>query len=165
LHDIQRILGNSAVVFYSGCSPFSVEQSTEWLLNHIRHYSDLNSLGVFALERKDSKVVIGYCGLEPLPKNISDSVEVTVGLEHKHWGKGYAVEAVSSIIEYAFHDCGLDRVVAVVHVGNKSALHLVEKFGFQQKDKLTMEGVGPHILFSLETPNKRIQTDAAQPRG
>jgi hypothetical protein len=57
-HDIQRILGDSAVMFYSGCPPFLVEQSKEWLLNHISHYSELNSLRVFALEQKHSRVVI-----------------------------------------------------------------------------------------------------------
>lgn len=153
LQDVQRILGDPELMFYSGISPFSIEQSKKWLLNHISCYSESDSLGVFALELKDSGEVIGYCGLEALPESIAQAVEAVVGIEHEHWGKGYATETVTSMLEYAFNECRLDRVAAVVHRENEAALHLVMRCGFEQKQELTVEGVGPHFLFSLEAPN------------
>ena len=158
LHDIQRMLANPAVMVYSGLSPFAIEQTREWLLGHMDHYSEVSPLGVFALEFKDSGEVIGYCGLEELPENITQAIEVTVGLEPGHWGKGYALEAASAMIDYALNECGITRLVAVIHRDNQAAQHLVEKCGFQQEKELAIEGVGPHILFALEAPNTGRQS-------
>jgi RimJ/RimL family protein N-acetyltransferase len=157
LHDLQRMLANPAVMVYSGLSPFTVDRSREWLLGHIARYSDASPPGVFAIETKDCGEVIGYCGLEALPENIAKAIEVTVGLEPSHWGKGYAMEAVSTMIEYAFTGCRFEHVVAVVHAENQAARRLVMKCGFRQKRELAIEGVGPHILFAVEAPTPSLQ--------
>jgi len=153
---VQRILGDPAVMRYSGLPPFSTDQSREWLSGHIPHPSKSDPLGIFALELKGSRAVIGYSGLEPLPADIAGSIEVTVGLEPTHWAKGYAAEAVSSILQYAFDECRLDEVAAVVHAANAAARRLVTKCGFRQVRELAVEGVGPHVLYSLPAPSRRI---------
>ncbi|MFC6962757.1 GNAT family N-acetyltransferase [Halocatena marina] len=47
-----------------------------------------------------------------------------------HRGNGYATEAVSLLLEYAFNERGLHRVDAEVFEGNNSSERLLDRFGF-----------------------------------
>ncbi|CAB5080667.1 hypothetical protein D3OALGB2SA_541 [Olavius algarvensis associated proteobacterium Delta 3] len=150
LPDIHHFLSDPATMAYSGFEPFSIEQSSEWLLNHVTTYPEVAPLGIFAVVEARANRVIGYCGLEKLPPDIANEIEVTVGLAPEFWGKGYGAESVSSLLEYAFNKCRLDRIVSVVHAENQSAQNLFRSCRFQLHRELAIEGVGPHILFVLE---------------
>ena len=72
--------------------------------------------------------VIGGCGFEmkdgPVP-------EIGYWLGVRHWGKGYATEAVRALIDHAFTDLDHKALQSSVRVTNPGSRRVLEKCGFQ----------------------------------
>jgi RimJ/RimL family protein N-acetyltransferase len=73
--------------------------------------------------------VIGGCGFDlrdeaPLP-------EIGYWLGARHWGKGYATEAVRALIDHAFGDLDHKALQSWVRVTNPGSRRVLEKCGFQ----------------------------------
>jgi ribosomal-protein-alanine N-acetyltransferase len=52
------------------------------------------------------------------------------------WGKGYAGEALAAVIDHAFGQLGLGRLMARVQAGNARAVRLLEGQGFHKEGAL-----------------------------
>ncbi|XP_052147807.1 uncharacterized protein LOC127766723 [Oryza glaberrima] len=60
--------------------------------------------------------------------------EVAVAVARAHWGKGVATAALRRALAAAFADLdGVERVEALVDVGNAASRRALEKAGFQQE--------------------------------
>ena len=59
--------------------------------------------------------------------------EVGFTLSRDHQGKGYASEAVSRLLDYAFGDLGLHRVFAITDQENDSSFALLERLGMRRE--------------------------------
>ena len=72
--------------------------------------------------------VIGSCSL-----GIDDGPVPDIGywLGTRHWGKGYATEAVRALIDHAFTDLGHKALQSSVRVTNPDSRRVLEKCGFQ----------------------------------
>ena len=72
--------------------------------------------------------IIGGCGFDlrdgPTP-------EIGYWLGAKHWGKGYATEAVRALIDHAFTDLEVPALQSNVRVTNPASRRVLEKCGFQ----------------------------------
>lgn len=85
----------------------------------------------FAVESKETVLLVGDCAL----KVDEDGRQAEVGftLSREHQGKGYAAEAVSCLLDYAFGDLGLHRVVAITDQENEPSFALLERLGMRQE--------------------------------
>lgn len=54
-------------------------------------------------------------------------------LARKHWGRGYATQAVKLALSAGFQDVGVVRIQALVHPENTRSKRVLEKAGFQQE--------------------------------
>ncbi len=65
----------------------------------------------------------------------SDPRQAHIGctLARQAWGKGYAKEAVSRLLDYLFRDLNLHRVVAGCDVENIRSFSLLERLGFRRE--------------------------------
>ncbi|MBI4429068.1 MAG: GNAT family N-acetyltransferase [Ignavibacteriales bacterium] len=73
---------------------------------------------------------IGCCGLRP--HKVSEKVyELGVHIRLKHWGKGFASEAVRGVISYAFGTLGISALFAGRNPRNEASRHLLNKLGFK----------------------------------
>jgi len=72
--------------------------------------------------------VIGGCGFD---MHDGPSPEIGYWLGAKHWGKGYATEAVRALIDHAFTDLGHEALQSSVRVTNPGSRRVLEKCGFQ----------------------------------
>jgi RimJ/RimL family protein N-acetyltransferase len=70
--------------------------------------------------------VIGTCDLA-----LAGRQEADLGymLARRHWGHGYATEAASALVEQAFRQLAVERVHALVDVGNDRSRRVLEKAG------------------------------------
>ena len=50
------------------------------------------------------------------------------------WGKGYATEAASAVLEYALGPLGLPEVLAEVDEGNTASIAVIERLGMTPFD-------------------------------
>lgn len=53
-----------------------------------------------------------------------------------HWGKGYATEAVSLLLDFGFETLEFARIAATCHPDNAGSIRVLEKSGFSFEGKL-----------------------------
>ena len=80
---------------------------------------------------------IGILGLQPVSgpavhawPEASGEVEPLIALDPEAWGQGYAGEALSRAVAYAFDDLGRGCLVALVDEPNERSRRLLESAGF-----------------------------------
>ncbi|MDR0963673.1 MAG: GNAT family N-acetyltransferase [Clostridium sp.] len=73
-----------------------------------------------------------YIGEVMLPKIVDGYLgEIGYLFRQEYWGKGYANEAVSAIVEYAFGALGLKRLFATIDNNNERSKKFIEKLCFE----------------------------------
>jgi RimJ/RimL family protein N-acetyltransferase len=58
------------------------------------------------------------------------NAEVGYTLAKTHWGKGFAVEALSALVQYLFEDLGVTRQYGMLHPDNSASAMVLERTGF-----------------------------------
>ncbi len=101
----------------------------EALPGMLRVYDEHPGLGTFAAEEKDGGVFVGWFGLQPTAN--ATTVDVGYRLNRKAWGKGYATEATRMLIDYAFAELGVDRVVADTMAVNHRSRAVMRRSGLR----------------------------------
>lgn len=92
----------------------------------------------WAIRDKLSGVFLGTCGFTNWNK-FDHSAVVGYELSKQYWGKGYALEAVGSIINFIFEESFhfyVHRVEALILPSNKPSQKLVKKLGFSLEGTL-----------------------------
>jgi RimJ/RimL family protein N-acetyltransferase len=113
-----------------------IPQSVEDVASFIDKTSfDINIPGSwfqFVLIERDANILIGDIGihfLETEPENLQ--VEIGYTLDKEFRGKGYATEAVKTIIDFLIYSLNKHRVIASIDPENKDSIRLVERLGFR----------------------------------
>jgi diamine N-acetyltransferase len=57
------------------------------------------------------------------------SAEIGYNLDSDHWGKGYAVEACTALVDFLFDDVGVTRVFGMLHPDNRASAQVLERIG------------------------------------
>lgn len=74
--------------------------------------------------------LIGCCGLRPF-KSEQDAYEIGFHLRREYWGQGYAFEAATKVIGYAFTELNAVKLYAGHHPQNAGSRKLLARLGFQ----------------------------------
>ncbi len=85
----------------------------------------------FAVELRETGELVGDLGFKVETAGMQAEVGYTFARDH--WGKGYAREAVSGLLDYAFRDLGLHRVYAFTDQENRSSVVLLERLGLRRE--------------------------------
>jgi RimJ/RimL family protein N-acetyltransferase len=119
----------------------TVEESRDWL--HFRiteaRYSEFHA---FAAELKETGTVIGLVRLGPwardsrFPDEVDDGfnpidVELSFAFGQAYWGKGYAFEACLRVIDYAFDELRIPRLVGGASAENERSIALHRRLGYR----------------------------------
>ena len=114
--------------------------------------------GFWALELKESGEFIGFTGLnEPSsPLSFSPCVEVGWRLIRNAWRKGYATEAATESLKFAFGDLNLDDVISFTAVANARSRAVMERLGFTNTDQNFLHpdipqghSLAEHVLYKI----------------
>jgi len=92
------------------------------------------NIGIFALEYRENKKMIGTIGVHRYDKT-NLSAEVGYVLHPDYWGKGLMVEALTKVIMWLFDQMGLYRIECSHFDFNFQSKRVIEKCGF------TFEGI------------------------
>ncbi|QEC45047.1 GNAT family N-acetyltransferase [Pseudobacter ginsenosidimutans] len=93
-----------------------------------RNNYQVQGFGLYALELKDTKEVVGMCGL--LKRDYLPAPDIGYALLPAFGGLGFALEAGKGVMEFAQHQLGLDTVFAIVTPQNSRSIGLLEKLEF-----------------------------------
>jgi RimJ/RimL family protein N-acetyltransferase len=89
--------------------------------------ANLGTETVFLITLRNG-AVIGACGFTQIDRH---PPEIGYWLGVKHWGKGYATEALRALIDHIFTDLGDEAIQAAARVTNPASRRVLEKCGFQ----------------------------------
>jgi len=102
------------------------EDSVAWI-KRLSALIEKSGIGFLAVTDKETDAFMGWCGLWILKE--TNEIEVGYALHQDYWGHGYASEAAKRVLEYAFNDLKLERIVAVAYPENKASVSVMEKLG------------------------------------
>ena len=85
--------------------------------------------GRWALERRDTGALVGYCGLSS--GNPEVGIEVAYMLAREEWGKGLALEAGRASLRYGFEALGVDSIAGLTLHGNRRSATVLERLGMK----------------------------------
>ncbi len=88
-----------------------------------------------AITLPGSRRVIGNVGIR---KRRVDSIQAELGyeLDPREWGSGYATEAATAMLGWAFGELHLHRVMAYCIANNHNSIRVLEKLGMRQEGHL-----------------------------
>jgi RimJ/RimL family protein N-acetyltransferase len=119
----------------------------------------------WAVERRSDGELLGFCGLKIADDpgtRIAGMHEVGWRLREDAWGQGYAKEAATASIDFAFGPCGADQVVALTVAGNEPSWGLMERLGMMRRPELDYEGPDwaetPVIVYMLSKDQWQART-------
>ena len=100
----------------------------------------------WVIRKKESMEFVGLISLDTHVDGIG--TEISYQLLPKWWGNGYGKEVVKKVLEYAFEELNLNKVVAETQSANINSCRLLESVGMKLENKVIRFGAEQRI-FSL----------------
>jgi len=121
------------------------KEELEWFLNGHPKFPEL---GLWATVLKETKQLIGRCGLLPWTIDGQAEVEVAYLLGKAYWGQGLGTEAAQAVLDYGFDKLGKFRLVCLIERDNLASIKVATKIGMTFEKESTDEH-GPFLLYSI----------------
>lgn len=115
-------------------------RSLAMLLGHWQ----LRGYGMWALELKDSGEFVGRAGLM-YPEGWPDT-ELGWMLKPGHRHHGYATEAGHAVLQFAWQQLHLPRVISLIRVGNDASDRVAERLGGEHIKDMEFYGSDNHVF-------------------
>jgi len=140
LDDLHEVVWSDPAVTWDG-EARTLDQSRESLEAKLRDVEE-HGFGMMAVVDRDDGAVLGFAGLQ----HLEDGPDVEVGyyLGRRAWGRGLGTEVACALVEQAFEELGLQRVVAVVRPENEASQRVLAKAGLERV------GLGHHYGADVE---------------
>ncbi len=123
--DVMRYLGG----------PVSKEKSSRELQEIMEIESDTGLIR-FAIEKKGSAGLVGYCGLKPA----GQFVDLSYVIARDHWRQGYAFEAAKRVREFGLIDLSITNMEAGGAAENFASIRILEQLSFKNREELLFNG-------------------------
>ncbi|MGK0270417.1 MAG: RimJ/RimL family protein N-acetyltransferase [Cocleimonas sp.] len=126
-------------------------------LNDAKKYIELSPMtmyqhygfGLFLVCSKDTSTPIGLCGL--MKRDNLDDADLGYAFLPDFWQKGFALEAVQSVLSYAKNTHQLTRVLALCKSSNTASIKLLNKVDFTfDRDLKLLENEENLQIYQLE---------------
>ncbi len=132
-----RLNSHPEVMRHTGEPPLkSVEDARQAIID----YPDFETVGYgrWACVLKETRAVIGFCGLKHLPD--LDEVDVGYRFLPEYWGQGFATETCSACIGFGFDVLNLNRILGLVLPENEASIRVLEKCGMTRQGEIVFDG-------------------------
>jgi RimJ/RimL family protein N-acetyltransferase len=151
LDQLIRLFSDPAVMRYS-MGLKDDDWVLNWLTNAIHLDQKNDPIKPYAAIRAIDSVFLGYCSLNRNP-NLLGKPEIELGyrLQKSFWGQGFGKEAVQLLINAAFNDFGVSRIVALIDPNNKPSIKIAINLGMRVEGQVMLPGYDhPDLLYTIE---------------
>jgi RimJ/RimL family protein N-acetyltransferase len=107
----------------------TVADAQHYILNGPTKMYEEFGYGFCVVQVKETSVSVGICGLAK--RSYLEDADIGFALLPAHRGNGYALEAATSVLDYAKFELGLERVLATTRINNLESQRLLEKLGLR----------------------------------
>ena len=141
--EIYALRSNGRVSAFIARPPMPDRAEAERLVERVQQaYAQKQAIS-WAGELRDGGTLIGACGYNSID-HPNRHAEIGGELGTEYWGKGIAQEAFQAILEFGLGAMCLHTIEAKVAPANRSAVHLLEAYGFVKeahfKDRVYFDG-------------------------
>jgi RimJ/RimL family protein N-acetyltransferase len=98
----------------------------------------LRGYGMWAVEERATSTFIGRVGLH-FPDGWPDQ-ELGWAVARSHWSNGFAFEAASAALVYAFDSLHWPRVISLIDPANRRSIRLAQRLGEQFEKEVEVRG-------------------------
>lgn len=105
----------------------NLEDARQYLLTGPIATYERHGFGLLLVELKDSKIPAGMCGL--LKREDLPDPDIGFAFIPDYWGKGFALEAATAVMNDARERLKLTKILAIVSPDNDSSIKLLERLG------------------------------------
>ncbi len=129
--------------------PYGIDDALAYIDNTEVSATRIN-LGIYV--KGEGEGFIGTASLMP-----RDGERFVVGywIGRPFWGRGFATEAVQTMVDLAFGQIGVEAVAATARVTNGASRRVLEKCGFQ----FAGQGMGPSLFHRGMVPIDRFRLE------
>ncbi len=128
-----RYRSDPRVARYQDWTAFSEEEGLRFFAEQAELHPDVEGTWFqMAIVLAETGEIIGDCGLHSM-KDPPRQVEIGFTLDPDYQGKGYATEAVTGLLNYAFGELRKHRVTAITDARNAAALRVLERVGMRRE--------------------------------
>jgi RimJ/RimL family protein N-acetyltransferase len=114
-------------------SPYPVEQARRFVTVMAREPADVPGEWLqIAVTMAGDDALVGDCAFSPQAHE-PRAVEIGFTIAPEHQGRGYAREAVSSLLRYLFEQLGKHRVIASCDPRNTPSVNVLETVGMRRE--------------------------------
>lgn len=107
----------------------------------------------YSIFNKETNELIGSCGFNYVDYE-NAKAEVAYDISRNFWRRGFASEAVSSLLHHAFSAMGLNRIEAKVDPDNTNSIKLLRRLNFQFEGTLRQSEQVSNKFFDLNMYSK-----------
>ncbi len=109
-------------------APLSRADSDAFMDRITAHWAS-DGYALWAVERTEDGVLLGFTGLSVPAWAPAPTVEVGWRFAPFAWGHGYATEAARAVVRFAFEDLGLPALVSYTTTSNERSRRVMERIG------------------------------------
>jgi RimJ/RimL family protein N-acetyltransferase len=133
---------------------WSLEKARERIEGYIAHQREYG----FSTWRVTLHVgtFIGRVGLRCWPE--TSEYELGYSFQREHWGRGYATEAASTILNWAFENTDLNSITAMATLNNTASRRVLEKSGLRYRETRTINAVA-YAIYEITRDEHRLEEE------
>ncbi len=133
--DVQRLAGDRAIADTTERIPHPYEtgMAEAWIATHAPRFANRQALEM-AVVLKNTNQLIGAVALTLAMAHRRGVLGYWIGLPF--WGQGYATEAARAMLNYGFHELGLQRIQAQHLSRNPASGKVMQKLGMKHEGHL-----------------------------
>lgn len=124
-----QIWSDPEVTRFMNIDRFTDQKQAKEMIMLFDKLSKENTAIRYSIIELESNKIIGSCGYNILDFE-NAKTEIGYEIDKHYWGKGYAPEAISFLIKYAFNDLNLNRIEAKVEPENVNSIKVLKKLSF-----------------------------------
>lgn len=124
-----KIWSDPDVTKFMNISSFTHEVQAEEIIEMFKELAQSSKAIRFCIIEKESSEIIGTCGLNSIDFE-NEKAEIGYEIAKTYWGKGYATEAIYTLINYALETLKINRIEAKIEPANVNSINVLKKLNF-----------------------------------
>lgn len=109
--------------------PLQSRAETDAAIDRMIASQAANGFCFWAVERREDGALLGFCGLLPAKPPIVGEIEIGWRLGSDYWGQGFAREAATACLDWAWAHLDVPSVAAITVLANRRSWGLMERLG------------------------------------
>lgn len=148
------------VMAWIGAGPMTLQDSVNYLTRNDAYF-DSHGFGIWAVERKEDRAMIGFAGLRRFerPRHpIGSCIEAAWRFAREVWGQGYATEAARAAFIDGFNRCDIATITSWAPTVNLRSQGVMQRIGMRRRPDRDFDSptlptghhLRPHVVFTAD---------------